>query len=72
MNYLEELGIPTRIYYPLSLHLQPCFKYLGYKEGDFPESEKLTREILALPIYPGLTNSEQEFIVEGIAKFFKK
>lgn len=72
MSYLEELGIPTRIYYPLSLHLQPCFKYLGYKEGDFPESEKLTREILALPIYPGLTNSEQEFIVDGIAKFFKK
>ena len=72
MRYLEESGVPTRIYYPLSLHLQPCFKYLGYKEGDFPESEKLTREILAFPIYPGLEKSEQEFIVESIAKFFKK
>ncbi len=72
MKYLEENGVPTRIYYPLSLHLQPCFKYLGYKEGDCPESEKLTREILAFPIYPGLQKSEQEFIVETIAKFFKK
>ena len=72
MAYLEGKGIQVRVYYPLSLHLQPCFRYLGYREGDFPESEKLTREVLALPIYPGLMEEEQEEVVEGIAEFFRK
>ncbi len=71
MQYLEERGIPTRVYYPLSLHLQPCFAYLGYRAGDFPKSEQLTREILALPVYPGLENSEQDTIVEAISEFYK-
>lgn len=72
MNYLNENGFAVRIYYPLSLHLQPCFKYLGYKEGDFPISEKLTREVLALPIFPGLEEKEQEALVEKISEFFNK
>lgn len=72
MNYLNENGCAVRVYYPLSLHLQPCFKYLGYKEGDFPVSEKLTREVLALPIFPGLEQKEQEEIVESMIKFFKR
>lgn len=68
MNFMNENGFAVRVYYPLSLHLQPCFKYLGYKEGDFPVSEKLTREVLALPVFPGLEQSEQEQIVECMKK----
>ena len=71
MNYLDNNGFAARVYYPLSLHLQPCFKYLGYHEGDFPVSERLTREVLALPIFPGLKADEQESLVEAIAKFFR-
>ena len=71
MNFMNENGFGVRVYYPLSLHLQPCFKYLGYKEGDFPVSEKLTREVLALPVFPGLEPQEQEKIVECMKKFFR-
>ena len=71
MSYLEGKGLSVRVYYPLSLHLQPCFEYLGYHEGDFPVSEELTREVLALPIYPGLTEEEQSEIVDGIKEFFR-
>ncbi len=70
MNYLNENGFAVRVYYPLSLHLQPCFRYLGYHEGDFPVSEMLTREVLALPVFPGLKAQEQEALVECISKFF--
>lgn len=72
MKYLNENGFAVRVYYPLSLHLQPCFAYLGYHEGDFPVSEMLTREVLALPVFPGLEASEQEQIVDAIGKFFAK
>jgi len=51
-NYLKEQGIGTSVYYPLSLHLQKCFENLGYKEGDFPEAEKASKEVLSLPMYP--------------------
>ena len=71
MAFLEERGISVRVYYPLPLHLQPCFGYLGCHEGDFPESERLSREVLALPVYPGLTEEEQAEVVKGIAGFFK-
>ena len=72
MDYLNAEGIAVRVYYPLPLHLQPCFAYLGYKAGDFPVSEKLASEVLALPVFPGLTQDEQEALVEKIAKFFRK
>lgn len=68
--YLEERGIVTRVYYPLSLHLQRCFSYLGYKEGDLPVSERLSSEVLALPIFPELLPEEQERVVEEIAGFY--
>ena len=72
MAYLEEKGIQVRVYYPLPLHLQPCFGYLGYKAGDFPESEKLSHEVMALPIYPGLRQEEQEELVRAVKEFFTK
>ena len=71
MSCLEERGFSVRVYYPLSLHLQPCFRYLGYKAGDFPVSEQLTREVMALPVYPGLTENEQEELVRHIKNFFR-
>ena len=68
--YLEERGVVTRVYYPLPLHIQHCFSYLGYKEGDFPVSEMLAGTVLALPIFPELLPEEQERTVEEIAGFY--
>lgn len=71
-QYLAEREVGCAIYYPLSLHLQPCFKALGGKAGDYPVSEKITGEILALPIYGETTAGQRAFVVESIAKFFGK
>ena len=71
MDYLNSEGFAVRVYYPLPLHLQPCFAYLGYKAGDFPVSERLASEVLALPVFPGLKAEEQEALVEKISKFVK-
>jgi dTDP-4-amino-4,6-dideoxygalactose transaminase len=68
--FLASRGIGTQVYYPLPLHLQPCFSYLGYREGDLPESERASREVLALPMFPELTAGEQRYVVEGIAEFY--
>jgi len=70
-QWLAENGISTEIYYPLSLHLQACFRHLGYREGDFPVSEDLTRRILALPVYPELPPEDIDFVVDRIAAFFR-
>jgi len=69
-EYLKENGIGTNIYYPLCLHLQECFKYLGYKEGDFPISEEASKHVLAIPMYPELTEDKQEYVVSKIAEFY--
>ena len=69
-KYLAGREIETAIYYPLPLHEQPCFEYLGYKAGDFPEAERAARENLALPIYPEISREAQEYVVNCIAEFF--
>ena len=65
---LQNLGIPTAVHYPMPLHVQECFKYLNLKEGDFPISEKVSKEIMSLPMNPYVSDEEIEFIVENLAK----
>ncbi len=69
-EHLSKREIETAIYYPLALHEQPCFEYLGYKPGDFPEAERAARETLALPIYPEISRDAQRYVVNCIAEFF--
>lgn len=71
-EFLTANEIGTDVYYPVSLHLQQCFAYLGYEENDFPESERASRETLALPIYPELTVEQQEYVVGKIAEFVRR
>ena len=71
-KYLESNGIPTAIHYPMPLHLQPCFKYLGYEEGEFPVAEKISKEVLSLPMFPEMTEEEQNMVIDTIISFFKK
>jgi dTDP-4-amino-4,6-dideoxygalactose transaminase len=69
-EHLAEREIDTAIYYPLGLHEQRCFSYLGYKKGDFPETERAARETLALPIYPEISREAQRYVVDSIADFY--
>jgi dTDP-4-amino-4,6-dideoxygalactose transaminase len=68
--HLKSKGVGSAIYYPLSLHLQPCFEYLGYKRGAFPESEKATKEVISLPVYPELQQSQLDEVIEAVRGFY--
>jgi dTDP-4-amino-4,6-dideoxygalactose transaminase len=68
--HLKKKGIGTKVYYPLPLHIQPCFSYLGYKPGSFPESERAAAEVISLPVYPELTPAQLEETIAGIRSFY--
>ena len=70
-EFLRAKGVGTGIYYPRPLHLQECFEYLGYEEGNLPECEKAAKETLALPIYPELSQEQQEYVVDQIKNFYE-
>ncbi len=69
-QFLAARNIGTEIYYPIPLHLQPVFTYLGYREGDLPESERAARQVLALPMFPELREDELQWVVESIAEYY--
>jgi dTDP-4-amino-4,6-dideoxygalactose transaminase len=68
--FLDCEGIPTDVYYPSPLHVQPAFSYLGYEYGSFPEAEKASTEVLALPVYPEMTREDQERVAATISDFY--
>lgn len=70
-DFLQNKGIGSAVYYPLPLHLQPCFSALNYKEGDLPDAELACKEVLSLPIFPELEKEEIEYTIESISEFFK-
>ena len=69
-EHLTSRGIGCAVYYPLPLHLQPCFAHLGYREGNFPESERAAREVLSIPVYPELREDERERVAREIESFY--
>jgi UDP-2-acetamido-2-deoxy-ribo-hexuluronate aminotransferase len=69
LTYLQKNKIGCEIYYPVPMHLQKCFEYLGYKQGDLPEAEKAANEIMAIPIYPELTDEMKDFVAETTLAF---
>lgn len=72
VKHLKDSGVGVEVYYPLSLHQQECFKYLGYRTGDFPTSEQATGEVLALPIFPEITETQQQRVVEVCGAYLRQ
>lgn len=71
-KYLAEREIETEVYYPMALHLQPCFSHLGYKPGDLPRAEAAVRESLALPVHADLSSDQLDFVAESVRAFFQR
>jgi dTDP-4-amino-4,6-dideoxygalactose transaminase len=69
-EFLKERGVGSEIYYPVPLHLQKCFAYLGYSPGDLPEAERAAEDVLALPMFAELEEDEQRYVAESIAEFY--
>ena len=68
--HLKDRQIGTAVYYPLSLHLQPCFEYLGYKRGALPESERASQEAISLPVFPELQQSQLDEVIDAVRSFY--
>ena len=71
-RHLKDGGVGTEVYYPLPLHLQPCYRDLGYVKGTFPQSERAAEEVLSIPIYAELTDEQLQYVVQNIAAFYRK
>jgi len=69
INHLSRHGVGSKVYYPVPLHLQKCFTYLGYSDGQFPEAESAAKQTLALPCFPEITEEQQRYVVDVLAKF---
>ena len=70
--FLKEKSVGTEVYYPLPLHLQECFAYLGHRSGDLPESERAAKETLAIPVYPELSDDQARYVVDSIETFYRE
>jgi dTDP-4-amino-4,6-dideoxygalactose transaminase len=70
MEHLRSRGIGCAVYYPLALHLQPCFADLGYRAGSLPASEAATAEVISLPVYPELSPAQQDAVVRAVTEFY--
>ncbi|MGB4889384.1 MAG: DegT/DnrJ/EryC1/StrS family aminotransferase, partial [Nitrospira sp.] len=71
-SYLKDQGVGSEVYYPLPLHLQNCYRDLGYQKGAFPQSERAAEEVLSLPIYAELSDEQLQYVVQAIASFYRK
>jgi dTDP-4-amino-4,6-dideoxygalactose transaminase len=71
VNHMKAEKVGVEVYYPLSLHLQECVKFLGHKPGDFPVSEEASRAVLALPVFPEITEAQQKRVVEVCAGYVR-
>lgn len=72
MQFLNDNGVEARIYYPIPLHLQECFKFLGYKKCDFPQAEKAMDEVISIPVYSEISAAQRDYVVSKIIEFFSK